>query len=88
MKSFTQTKYTNCKQRLILHMFNEINTLVPNESLSRFISKCVVGLLYVYHLLSGSYNPDGLNGRCYYCPTGFTTKGNGATSVDDCTGEM
>lgn len=69
-------------------MFNEINTLVTNESLSRFISKCVAGLKYSYYFLSGSYNPDGLNGRCYYCPQGYTTKGNKASSADECTGEM
>ena len=69
-------------------MLNEVSTPLRKELLPSYASMCMTGLNYSNPLFSGSYNPDGLNGRCYYCPAGFTKKGYRSTSVDDSTCEM
>ena len=40
-----------------------------------------------YHLPLGTYSPGGKTVSCTMCPTGTNTVGQGATSVDQCTGK-
>ena len=91
----TRVSYKRSMWRLLVKQSRYFANAQWNKHISKKGVTVVVYILvfcmiyiYSYYLFSGSYNPDGLNGRCYYCPQGYTTKGNKAKSADDCTGEM
>ena len=49
---------------------------------------CRAKLNYCYNLLPGRYSPDGLTEDCLLCPEGSQTPERGASSVDQCTGNV